>query len=244
MIPTLLSAVLLAGTAVGTHTPLTPGTIAAWTRMNAASVTTRANGSADSMTCDMIFTPQQDTRIDVTIAQDGKTSKGTLMLVSGILVAKDLPPAAGSAMDLLDGCGITLQLANALLAHGSVVPPLSIRGRKEFDVTEEKTPLHVATTTAETTIPVPWSVKGWAESGTVGAVGFDIVQSMPGTPDSMRITGTWEVRADPPEFPDATSIAGWKVFKIGTREGGGYGATPAGPFANLGQLRSAAPKKP
>jgi hypothetical protein len=240
MIPTLLPSVLL----LVLGAPVTEGTIATWTRMTAASITTTAAGSSDSLTCDMIFTPQQDSKIDVTITQGGKTSKGTMMLVSGMLVTKDVPLVAGNELDLVDGCGITLQIANALLAHGTAVPPLSIRGRKEFDLTEEKTPLHVQTTHAETTIPVPWSVKGWVESGTVGAVGFDILQSMPGTTDSMHITGTWELRPEPPTLPDATSIAGWKVFKVGAREGGGYGATPAGPFATLKDLRAAAPKKP
>jgi hypothetical protein len=223
--------------------PATEGTIAAWTRMNAASITTSATGSTDSLTCDMEFTEAKDTRIRVTITQGGKTEKGTLMLVSGMLLAKDVPLAAGSELNMLDGCGITLQLANALLAHGTAVPPLSIRGHKEFDFTEEKTPLHVATTTAETTVPAPWTVRGWVESGTTGAVGFDFVQSTPGTDEAIHIVGTWESRGTPPELPDATPLAGWKVFQIGAREGGGYGATPAGSFATLGALRAAA-KKP
>ena len=88
-------------------------------------------------------------------------------------------------------------------------------------------------------------MRGWVESGTVGAVGFDFVQSMPGTQDSMHVIGTWEWRATEPSFADATPLAGWKVFKIGVREGGGYGATPATTtYETLGELRSAAAKKP
>jgi|SoiMethySBSTD1v2_1073268.scaffolds.fasta_scaffold381485_2 hypothetical protein len=224
--------------------PATEGTIAAWTRMNAASVTTSATGSTDSLTCDMEFA-DKDSRIVVTLTQDGKTTKGTLMLVSGMLLAKDVPvPVSGGELDLVDGCGITLQIANALLARGTAVPPLSIRGRKEFDFTEPKDPLRVATATAEATIPAPWSVRGWAESGTTGAVGFDIVQSMPNVAESMHVTGTWEWRATAPSFPDTTPLSGWKVFKLGAREGGGFAATPATTtYATLGELRSAA-KKP
>src|SRR5262245_25614351 len=107
--------------------PATQGTIAAWTRQNAASITTSATGSTDSLSCDMEFA-DKDSKIVVTTSQGGKTTKGTFMLVSGMLLAKDVPLPAGSELDLVDGCGITLQLTNALLARGTAVPPLSVRG--------------------------------------------------------------------------------------------------------------------
>ncbi|HJQ98937.1 MAG TPA: hypothetical protein VJ826_11540 [Candidatus Polarisedimenticolaceae bacterium] len=224
--------------------PATEGTVAAWTRMNAASITTSASGSTDSLTCEAEFAGK-DSRIVVTIVQEGKTTKGTLMLVSGMLLAKDVPVPAGSELDMVDGCGITLQLATALLARGTAVPPLSIRGRREFDFTEPKDPLHVATATAEATIPAPWSVRGWAESGTTGAVRFDIVQSIPNVTESMHVTGAWEWRPTAPSFADAMPLAGWKVFKIGAREGGGFAVTPAtATYATLGELRSASAQKP
>ena len=46
------------------------------------------------------------------------------------------------------------------------------------------------------------------------------------------------------EVPETVPTFLWKVFKIGQREGGGYGATPAtATYATLGELRAAA-KKP
>jgi hypothetical protein len=189
----------------------------------------------------MEFASGSDTRIQVAVTQGGKTTKGTLLLVSGMLLTKDVPAPSGSELDMVDACGIALQLANALLARGTAAPPMSLRGRREIALVEEKVPLHVATTTAATDIPAPWSVHGWAESATAGSVSFEIVQSIPDTPETMRLAGTWELRMQAPTLPDATPLAGWKVFRLGTREGGGYGATPdTKSYANLGELRAAA----
>ena len=207
----------------------------AWMQLNAATIEMTSPGASGSTKYEYEITPESDSRIQVSSTQHGQSMKGTVMLVSGVLLAKDVP----GDLDLVDACGITLQLVNKLLAYGSDTVPLSIRGLREIAMTEKVDAIEVKTSGAEAKLDPPWKLSGTIDSQKVGHVTFDLTHTASVEAAPVRFVGTWEKRKTPPELPDSMSIAGWKVYRIGTKDGR-YGATASEQtFATLGALRAA-----
>jgi hypothetical protein len=231
-----VSAVLLALPALATPRK---DIVDAWTQLNAATIEMTSPGVAGSTKYEFEITPEADTRIHVTSTQNGLSTKGTLMLVSGVLLAKDVPLPAGNELDVIDACGITLQLVNKLLAYGANSLPLSIRGRREVEMVETLDTLDVKTSTAAASLPPPWKLSGSVESLKTGHVTYDLTHAAGDEAPPVRFVGTWEKRKPPPALPDATSIVGWKVYRIGAQDGE-YGVTAsAQKYPTLGALRAA-----
>ena len=211
-----------------------------WMQLNAATVEMTSPGASGTTKYEYEITPESDSRIHVSSTQNGQSMKGTLMLVSGVVLAKDVP----GDLDLVDACGITLQLVNKLLAYGSDTVPLSIRGLREIEMTEKVDALEVKTSGAEAKLDPPWKLSGTIDSQKVGHVTFDLTHTASVEAAPVRFVGTWEKRKTPPELPDSMSIAGWKVYRIDAKDGR-YSATPSEqPYATLGALRAAVKPPP
>jgi hypothetical protein len=189
----------------------------AWFKMNFASIRESQPDSPGWTSYVFEVTPASDMRIQITSFEDGKTSEGTLMLVSGVLLSKDWPLEPGYEIDAIDAPALVLQLVNKLLAFGAGKAPSELKGHRTVDLTEKTTPIHVNTSSAEGTYPVPWSVVGSIESVSPNSVSFDLTLSGKiGThEDKIRYVGRWENRSTPPQLPDSLPLVGWKTFLLG-----------------------------
>lgn len=192
--------------------------VEAWFKMNFASIRASQPGNSEWTTYVFEITPASDTRIRITGSEKGKHTDGTLMLVSGVLLSKDLPLEPGYEIDAIDGPALTLQLVNKLLAFGAGKAPSELTGHRTVDLTEKTTPIHVNTTSAEGTYPVPWGLVGSIEPVSPNSVTFDLTLSVKtgaGQEQKIRYVGRWENRPTPPKIPDSLSIVGWKTFSLG-----------------------------
>ena len=191
--------------------------VEAWFKMNFASIRASQPGGSGWITYTFEITPASDTRIHITSVEGGKKTEGTLMLVSGVLLSKDMPLEAGYEIDAIDGPALTLQLVDKLLAFGAGKTPTELAGHLTVDLTEKTTPIHVNTTSAEGTYPVPWGLVGSIESVSPNSVTFDLTHSVriEGHDEKIRYVGRWENCPTPPEIPDSLSLVGWKTFFLG-----------------------------
>jgi hypothetical protein len=192
--------------------------VEAWFKMNFASIRANQPGGSGWITYTFEITPASDTRIQITGVESGKKTEGTLMLVSGVLLSKDLPLEPGYEIDAIDGPALTLQLVNKLLAFGAGKAPSELTGNRAVDLTEKTTPIHVNTTSAEGTYPVPWGLVGSINSVSPNSVSFDLTHSIrtgAGHEEKIRYVGRWENRPIPPELPDSLPLVGWKTFFLG-----------------------------
>jgi hypothetical protein len=189
----------------------------AWFKMNFASIRESQPGGSGWATYTFEITPASDMRIHITTFEDGKTTEGTLMLVSGVLLSKDLPLEPGYEIDAIDGPALTLQLVNKLLAFAAGKTPAELTGHLSVDLTEKTTPLHVSTTSAEGTYPVPWSLVGSIEVVSPNSVSFDLTHTgrIETHEEKVRYVGRWENRSKPRELPNSLPLVGWKAFFLG-----------------------------
>jgi hypothetical protein len=189
----------------------------AWFKMNFASIRESQPDSSGWTSYVFEVTPASDMRVQISSFEDGKRSEGILMLVSGVLLSKDLPLEPGYEIDAIDGPALTLQLVNKLLAFGAGKAPSELTGHLSVDLTEKTTPIHVSTTSAEGTYPVPWGLVGSIEAVSPKSVSFDLTHSgRIGThEEKVRYVGRWENRSTPPELPDSLPLVGWKTFFLG-----------------------------
>lgn len=223
---------------------------AAWFKPNAASIAIGVPGSAGTIVYDYEITPSGDFRIQATTSNSGKSTRGSMMLVAGVLLAKDIPMSAGREIDAIDAPALTLQVVNTLLGYAAGILPSEVQGRIPVNLKETVIPIHVNTNSAAGDYPAPWSLQGFIAPARKRAVEFDLVHTFTG-PDGKEETthyeGRWEQRASSPVLADSTSIAGWKVYRLGpikrtTPEGYilDYGATPSqDSYRTLGELRKA-----
>ena len=91
----------------------------AWFKMNYAVIRESQPGSTDWTTYIFEVTPASDMRLHITSVDGERKTEGTLMLVSGVLLSKDMPLESGYEIDAIDGPALTLQMVNKLLAFGA-----------------------------------------------------------------------------------------------------------------------------
>jgi len=230
-----------------------------WLYGNRIALTVSSRGGADSITYTFAIARNGDMRIQTEARSNGAESSGELLLISGRFLATrgaDLPK--GYEIDTVDAAALAWQIAGQLLERGAPGDPGSLRGPVRIQVVESRAPLHVSTTSADASYPPPWTARGHANPLGGGRVYFEIIFDCrspvpPAEATEMKYSGTWERSAAPPEIDDVMSLAGWKVFTLGTirrKDVSGeildFGATPlAGAYATVGDLRRSAarPKK-
>lgn len=223
--------------------------VSAWFKMNALLVTMKVPGVAETLNYNFEVTANSDLRVNIV----SKEATGNLMLISGVLVARDLPVKPGYEIDALDAPVLTMQLVNKLLAAAAGVAPNLFRGHRKVDFTEATVPIHIATPSAEGQYPAPWSLMGSLD-GAPGLVTFRLKHSFKdanGNSYAVEYAGRWEQRSVSPTIPDSASLTGWKVFGLGPRKevgAGGttldYGATQSATvYPNVGALRAAIRKR-
>jgi hypothetical protein len=189
----------------------------AWFKMNFASIRASQPGGSGWITYIFEITPASDTRIHITNSEDGKRTEGTLMLVSGVLLSKDMALEAGYEIDEIDAPALMLQLVNKLLAFGAGKAPSELTEHVTVNLTEKTTPIHISTASATGTYAVPWGLVGSIESVSPNSVTFDLTHSgrIGNHEEKIRYVGRWENRSTPFEIPDSMPLVGWKAFLLG-----------------------------
>lgn len=224
--------------------------IDAWFKMNALTVTISVPGNLDTVRYSFEIAPNSDFRINL----KSKEAGGTLMLISGVLVSKDLPIQAGYEIDAIDGPALTMQLVNKLLAFAVGTSPDALRGHRAVDLTEKTAAIHVATSSAEGQYQAPWQLEGFVEVVTPGVITFHLTHSFKddrGNDLTATYVGQWEHRSTPPLLPDSLSLKGWRVFDLGPIQRSSsqgtvldYGATPSSSgYPTVGALRASVRKR-
>ena len=220
--------------------------VSAWFQMNALTVTESVPGDPDVTKYTFELTPDSDLRVRI----ESKEASGTLMLISGVLLSKDLPIQAGYEVDAIDSPALTMQLVNRLLAYAAGVQPSKVRGHRAVDLKEPSVPIRVATTSAEGVYGAPWHLKGSLNPSSPGSIAFDLSLSFKvkaAERYTMAFIGRWERRSPPPRLPDSLPLKGWRVFTFGISEHSDsqgttmdYGAAPAAAaYETVGALRAA-----
>jgi hypothetical protein len=195
-------------------------------------------------------------QIDIEERSPKESASGTVLLLSGQAMATwGLKLEPGYEIDAVDGAGLSWQLVNQLLQRGAPGDPRSLKKAARIDVVEEKEPISVSTTSAGGSYPAPWTAKGSVEPLGGGRIAFDIAFTCtaPGPPPKtlhLVYSGTWEQLRPLPVIPDATSLKGWVIHRIGPihrSDSGGqildYGATPtADQYLTVGDLRKSLAK--
>lgn len=219
-----------------------------WFKLNAMSIEIIAPDSSVTK-FEFEIAKNSDVKIRQSTNKNGKKTNGELMLISNVLLSKDIPTSPGYEIDAIDVPSLTLQLVNQLLAFGTGKKPLDISGRLPVDVIGQTTPIRVGTISAGGEYPGPWDLNGYVESISPTEISYDLSHTFPGgngKSNKIRYIGRWEQRPTPPDFPDSFPITGWKVFHLGpTQNSDGkktvldYGATkPDSTYKTLGELRS------
>ena len=225
-----------------------PAVAAAWFKANHASVSVSAPGSSEKDAFTFDIATNGDLRIDASGSSDG-SGRGSLMLVSGSLLVKDLALTADEEIDAIDAPVILLQLANKLLAEGTKRKPSELKGKLKIDVRENARSVCAATPSAEAEYAAPWTLRGDVDSKSAGIVDFSLKFSFAnqGKTQEILYAGQWAQSSTPVVFADSVSIEGWKVFTLGPVrrvEGAStildYGATAdSKSYKTLGELRAA-----
>ena len=237
---------LLMAAGPSTAAPPSDSVMSAWFQMNALTVSESVPGDPDVTKYAFELTPDSDLRVGI----ESREATGTLMLISGILLSKDLPIQAGYEVDAIDGPALTMQLVNKLLAFAAGVQPSKVRTRRVIDVKEPAVAIRVATTSAEGEYSAPWRLKGSLSPSSRESIAFDLTFSFKARAAeeyTMVFTGRWERRSSPPLFPDSLSLKGWRVFTFGISERSDsqgtaidYGAAPSpAAYDTVGALRAA-----
>ena len=227
-----------------------------WSAGNRITLKVTPPGESGSVTYGFLIAGNGDLQIDIVEQSPAEKSAGTILLVSGRMMATrglKLPP--GYEIDTLDGAGLSWQLASQLLERGAPGDPRNLSEPVRIDVLEKKDPISVQTTAAGGSYPAPWTAKGSVKPLGGGRVAFNVDFGFrpPGSSAKLfqfRYSGTWEQAQPPPVIEDAMSLKGWIVHSLGPihrSDAGGqildYGASPTQDrYATIGDLRRAVAK--
>src|SRR6266498_3612690 len=165
----------------------------------------------------------RDLRISIDEQSGNDRRAGTIMLVSGLaLLTNGLDLKEGYEIDSLNSPVLMCHLAISLLHYAFPDGPKSIGKNNAFEITEKNKPILVGTPNASSLFPPPWKLKGSVDKAEGGNV-FDFSFSFKPNPAStefseIKFHGGWEKSGTTPQFPDAISLKGWKVFMLGSNE--------------------------
>jgi hypothetical protein len=227
-----------------------------WVAGNRISLKVASRDEPGSVTYGFLIAANGDMQIDITEHSAKEKSSGTILLISGrVMATQGLKLEPGYEIDTLDGAGLSWQLASQLLERGAPGDPRGLKQPVQIDILEKKDSINVGTTSASGSYPPPWTAKGTVNPAGVGRVGFDVAFGFrdPGASQrtfELRYSGTWEQLQPPPQIDDSRSLKNWTIHWIGpTRrsDAGGqildYGASPTkDQYATVGDLRKAVAK--
>jgi hypothetical protein len=189
-------------------------------------------------------TPNGDTVLET--QPDG----GTLIVVSGVMLAKGVEFEENHAMAAFDVRALPVRLVEALLAFATNRQPADLRGSMDVNLAQIKDPLTYRGLVASGTIKPPWSLRGKVEKTPSGPIKFSLREEHTndrGNLASSSVEGVWSSVALIGNLPPETSLAGWSQLRIrhvaSPQSDGGvlfdYIAEPVDPaYATIGELRS------
>jgi hypothetical protein len=189
-------------------------------------------------------TPNGDTVLET--QPDG----GTLIVVSGVMLAKGVQFEEGKAVAAFDVRALPLRLVEALLAFATSRKPTDVRGSIDVNQSAIKDPLIYSALIAGGTIKPPWALRGKVERAPSGPIKFSLREEHMndrGELASTTVDGVWNSVAPIGDLPPQTSLTGWSQLRIrhvaSPRDDGrvlyDYVAEPVDPpYATIGELRS------
>lgn len=206
----------------------------------------------DHSTVTMVTARNGDVQIHVAGSQEGKALSGDMFVIGGrILLAKGIELVPGAEIDAVDVPVLQVQLALKLLARAVPSGPAGVDGSQQIDVSEEKEPVEVGTSSASGAFAPPWSLRGPVRRETPNRVSFKFTFNFRGAPQPVTLSGFWERKIPAPSFPDSLSVAGFRAFTLGPysrQDAHGtvfdYGAQEMHQgFKTLGDIRAASKKR-
>ena len=193
-----------------------------------------------------------DVQIRVATSQNGKATSGEMFVVGGhILLTKDVDLSPGAEIDAIDAPVLQVQLALKLLRKALPVGPSGVREPKTLNVSEDKEPLEVSTSSASGEYQPPWSVRGSVSRDKSNRIAFTLTFESKSISQPVTIAGTWERTEPAPTFSDSLPVAGYRAFQLGPyskQDSNGtifdYGSQELPQtFKTLGEARAAAKKR-
>lgn len=194
-----------------------------WDRFNVFTITVTAPNRPDRTTWQGAASlTSGDLRIDVDEVEGGKRQAGTMIVVSGrVLAVRGLDLRAGYEIDALDAPVLSLRIVTAALGQVFPAGPDSIAASLQIDHRETQAPLQAASPSASAGIPPPWTLKGHVERRPKGTVDFDLElaggASGPDRPFVMHYSGSLATSSSQPVIVDSMSLQGWKIYSLGPR---------------------------
>jgi hypothetical protein len=240
--PALLGAFSLTGAL--TAAPSTEGS-RAWEEGNVVSVETRSPATGEKSSFSFEITQTSDVRLELSWTEDGAQKHGSVMVISGTTLAKDVALTPSREAYVRAVPWGTLAVLNTLLAHAAHGAPSDVHGRVAVNVFEPNTPLHIRGWDAVRDFAAPWSLRGFIESKQPGVVEFDLTSSFPrpeGGTGGLQYTGRWEQRADVRAIDDELSLAGWQVVRSASPRRGSKDDTTESLYQTAGDVRRAPAK--
>jgi hypothetical protein len=247
LIPAIAFALVTTGSVVASEP--SEAVMTAWFKMNHATIHV---GDALSETQEFKYdiAPNGDLQVQIFGPAGGKKSIGTLMIVSGVLLAKDVPLTRGEEIDAIDEPALILQLTNKLLAAAVRREPDQVHGDSTIDLDEKSWEIDVSTMSAEGVYPAPWKLRGKIESSTANVIKYEFTHtfSVEREKHDVHYVGSWEHSSVPVKFDDTMSLKGWQIFNLGPIKSNkgtstilDYGASNStSSYKTLGDLRKAA----
>jgi hypothetical protein len=175
---------------------------------------------------------------------------GTLIVVSGVMLAKGVQFDEGNAMAAFDLRALPLRLVEALLAFATNRKPTDVRGSVAVNQVDIKDPLNYAALVANGTIKPPWGLRGKVERMNSGPIKFSLREEHMndrGELASTSVEGLWSSAAPVGDLAPETSLTGWNQLRIrhvaspqndGTVRFDYVGEPVEPPYATIGELRS------
>jgi hypothetical protein len=163
-----------------------------------------------------------DTKIDVERLDSGKRIQGTIIMISGrVLATKGLELDRGYEIDAYDGPVLLLNLTMELLARAFPDGPKSIKTASKINLTETKDGINVCTPSASADFPPPFALTGTANKSRQGVVEFDLnltskEEAKGAKPKYMiKISGSLSAATADPSLEESMKLDDWKVYGVG-----------------------------
>ena len=222
----LLSLVCVAAPGFGAEEK--PAPLSDWFQEDHVAVELRIPHEAGYSRAEILRAPAGDLQIEVESTDGKQKQKGTILLVSGNWVAtKGLQLERADEIDVIDAAILQAQLPIQLLSRAFQRGPASVAARQAVDVNEATEDIYISTVKfgpggnswsgAEANYPAPWKLSGVVQRIRPELVQYDLTFSFSaeGSVKSFQISGKLENLSAAFQLPDAFSLRGWKVHRLG-----------------------------
>lgn len=227
-----------------------------WSISSQASLAIRSPDNGYHANWSFAISRQHDFLITLDEHYGDQHRNGKLLIVDNkMLLTQGLNLQPSAVTEALNVPILTYKLALHLLGDAVPLGPGSVDKKQRFDITERHKTIRLATASANAHYDPPWSVAGSVEpvaheDNTIRYhLAFTFKAGARGHHSTrhLQLKGIWQQQPPSLDLPDSTSLADWRIYRLGPDVGqaGGinFGVTPLSKhFATLGALRSALTK--